>query len=581
MPTYKVTDSKTGMVLQLTGMSPPTESELTEIFAAKEAERQAVPREKLSYKPSGEALTPAQRRGQDIPLADITASVIEPAATMITGAIAEPIAGLVGIAKTITSGPEAGAATVEAVREGLTFQPRTEAGREGLKTVGTLLEPLAEALQGAEKSLGDAAYKYTGSPALAALAATLPTAAIEAIGVGAAKGWLKVPGKANRIAKKEIKAFRKSAIDSAPDINAIRNTERALYKEIDDSNIGVRSNEFNPLSDRITNKVKRAGFDPTVSPKTDAIVRKIASEKGQTHTFSEIDALRNSAKLLTKTADKADARLGKIIVDEIDSFLDNNVNPNILVNTRNLSDTNLLQNKKIFVKYEMANELSNRAKRSELITDAFEKANASGDVIAALSNEFKKIAKDKKNLKQFTPGQMQAIKEVSEGTTAINAAKLVGRLGLSEGQYPMIKLLGAGLGFGTSGPIGAATFLGVGEISKRTASQLLKNKSKLADALVRAGDNADIFIKEYKINVKPAQRTSKGLSEILLREDKARTMVTQNVFDSARDPLVREAAEIAKGAMLLQAATLVAPGVIQTQRQEDPRATLKLGLAPE
>ena len=40
------------------------------------------------------------------------ASFIEPAATLISGAIAEPVAGLAGLARTAISGPEAGAEAV-------------------------------------------------------------------------------------------------------------------------------------------------------------------------------------------------------------------------------------------------------------------------------------------------------------------------------------------------------------------------------------------------------------------------------------------------------------------------------------
>ena len=61
-------------------------------------------------------------------------AVAEPIATLVTGAIAEPIAGLAGIAQAINpfAEPGAGVRAIEATREALTFQPRTEAGKAGL-----------------------------------------------------------------------------------------------------------------------------------------------------------------------------------------------------------------------------------------------------------------------------------------------------------------------------------------------------------------------------------------------------------------------------------------------------------------
>ena len=42
MPTYKVTDSRTGLRLRLTGDSPPTDQELEQIFAAQAAPKPTV-----------------------------------------------------------------------------------------------------------------------------------------------------------------------------------------------------------------------------------------------------------------------------------------------------------------------------------------------------------------------------------------------------------------------------------------------------------------------------------------------------------------------------------------------------------
>ncbi|USD19938.1 hypothetical protein MJO52_12705 [Microbulbifer variabilis] len=104
--------------------------------------------------------------------------------------LAEPISGLAGIAQSLNpwAEPGAGAQAVEATRDFLTYEPRTDEGRDKLNTLSDFIEPAGRAMEYAEKSLGDATYNATGSPALAAGAASVPTAILELLGVGLGKG---------------------------------------------------------------------------------------------------------------------------------------------------------------------------------------------------------------------------------------------------------------------------------------------------------------------------------------------------------------------------------------------------------
>ena len=59
MPTYRVTDPKTGRTLRLTGDSPPTEQELEDIFAAQGGAQEPEP----AGQPSGAMIGPARQAG--------------------------------------------------------------------------------------------------------------------------------------------------------------------------------------------------------------------------------------------------------------------------------------------------------------------------------------------------------------------------------------------------------------------------------------------------------------------------------------------------------------------------------------
>lgn len=105
------------------------------------------------------------------------------AATVATGAIAQPIAGLAGLAATARLGPEAGAQRVEQIQQGLTYQPG-EVGQEYLQNIGELpvIKQIGETAAGASEYAGRKTMDITGSPALAGIAAGLPEAGGAALG---------------------------------------------------------------------------------------------------------------------------------------------------------------------------------------------------------------------------------------------------------------------------------------------------------------------------------------------------------------------------------------------------------------
>lgn len=69
----------------------------------------------------------------------------EAGASMATGALATPIAGLAGLVGAALPGPEGqGARFVEGTQQALTYQPRTDAGKVALNTIGYLPQKLSE-----------------------------------------------------------------------------------------------------------------------------------------------------------------------------------------------------------------------------------------------------------------------------------------------------------------------------------------------------------------------------------------------------------------------------------------------------
>lgn len=105
----------------------------------------------------------------------------EAALSLASGAIAQPVAGIVGgVASLLPNTKEgAGAEVVKAVSEGLTYQPRSEWGRQTVETAAAPFQWLGEKAEQA----GGAVTDVTGSP----LAGTAVNTAIQALPLVAGK----------------------------------------------------------------------------------------------------------------------------------------------------------------------------------------------------------------------------------------------------------------------------------------------------------------------------------------------------------------------------------------------------------
>lgn len=224
----------------------------------------------------------AQGRGQ------VAAGLPEAAATIATGVVAEPVAGLAGLgaaALNVIPGVDAGRPgdVVRGTQEALTFQPRTEAGKVSLETIGGVLEPVGRGLKAAEEALGGGTLEATGSPALAAAAATIPTVALEAVGLIGAKiaaRGTKFDFPEQAKIKDQIRDITdrgfddpgtaklvQQLIDKLPKQSAAKEQTKALIKSGSGQKelAKLRVGEFGKLeADRLAKEAIRQGFDEAV-----------------------------------------------------------------------------------------------------------------------------------------------------------------------------------------------------------------------------------------------------------------------------------------------------------------------------
>lgn len=119
---------------------------------------------------------------------NLVGAALEPMLAMASGAIAQPLAGISGLGAAALGAAGMtgmdGAKQVEKVQNALTYQPRTEGGKNAMKVISYPFEKLSEVAEAA----GQKTLDLTGSPGLAAQVETAGKFAPAMLGAKAIKG---------------------------------------------------------------------------------------------------------------------------------------------------------------------------------------------------------------------------------------------------------------------------------------------------------------------------------------------------------------------------------------------------------
>lgn len=234
---------------------------------------------------------PFKQRG----ILDPLLALAEPALTIASGIVAEPIAGIAGIGALLPGG-RTPAEAIEATRGALTFEPRTEAGQAGLQRIGEGAQAAADVISqsaggltglaklattgdlskavessqriqdiGITKALGEAGAEIAG-PVGGAIGEALPTAIGAVTGVRAIpqSSILKAPSAINtKIAElieqgsADIITARFKKAEAPNGLNALPRQQTVLEKAL---NIGAPK----IVKDKAATAAIRQGFDEGV-----------------------------------------------------------------------------------------------------------------------------------------------------------------------------------------------------------------------------------------------------------------------------------------------------------------------------
>lgn len=462
------------------------------------------------------AQTPQQE--QEPSTLDSIGGALDVGGSILSSAIAEPVAGVVGGLEAAGRGllnfigVDAGDAvgegvqTINTIKDFLTADIDSDEGKNQAQALGEFIAPAAEGFKKVESALGNTVLEVTGSPALAAVAHSLPTAVLEGFGLKGLRGAKALKG------EKLSGNIGKAIQQAAPDIDTIRQAKTAAYNELDNLGIRVNSKTYDNFADKLTARLTKEGIDPTLTPKSSAVLKRIVDDKGAPKSLQELDTIRKIARGAANDIDKTDARLGSMIINDLDSGIDQ-------------------LSKSIGSKFKEARGLAQRGFKSQDVTDMIESASLTASGMEnGLRIEARKLLKkiNSGKSKGYTPDEVSALKQVVQGTGAANTAKFLGKFGISEGQATSMLgvSIGAGgggtigtmLGGGTGGIVGALTVPAIGQIAKKTAQKLTSNSVKFADDLARSGKNAKKITRAYLKHTPVKDRNVSDLTDLLLQE---------------------------------------------------------------
>lgn len=280
-----------------------------------------------------------------------------------------------------------------------------------------------------------------------------------------------------------------------PSVDELKAQSKAAYKKATDAGVFYDAKQFDSFVDDLrTNLRDRDGNRVIVLPKMHPgsfeVLEEFEKLKGSNKTLDDMDALRQMARDAASSQNPADRRVGIIIRNKIDNFIEN-------VPAGDKAGVDALRE---------ARGYWSRARKGDVIEDLLFDARldsagtfTGAGVENAIRREFKKLAKSD-DFRLFNKEEQRAILDVVQGGPFSNATRFIGKFaptGVVSGGIgtSLGSLLGLGATGGPVGLVGAAVIPAVGAVGRVAATRATKSAADKASAKMRAG-GAPVNVRE-------------------------------------------------------------------------------------
>ncbi|HAM74992.1 MAG TPA: hypothetical protein DCQ09_04955 [Alcanivorax sp.] len=310
----------------------------------------------------------------------------------------------------------------------------------------------------------------------------------------------------------ERRAVNKQLQAAAPSTDALKGASRDIYAELDNMGVSIDQPAVGRLGQRVINRMKSEGFHPQIHPKVSGALKGFMDTAKKSPTLTEMQTLRKIAQSAAQSNEPAEARLGSMLVDEVDNFIEN-------VPAGAVKGVN--DGAEVAGRLKAARSLWGRAKKSEMLSQAVDKAqNQASGFENGLRVQFRSLLNNPRKMRGFTSEEKDAIRKVVQGGKPENVLRAMGKLGFSTDQSSSMLLATLGIGGGglVGGTPGAMAVPALGTLARQQAERVTRQNAGLADALTRAGKDGKAIAAAYLRNVPKKDRSIDELTGLLLRE---------------------------------------------------------------
>ena len=278
-----------------------------------------------------------------------------------------------------------------------------------------------------------------------------------------ATGAARVPKKARLEGRQIVRALDSERLRDMADEN---------FTAFRQSGASLAPDDYMTFLASLENKMIRLGAKRDLHPKTTAVMKVLADDIGKTHNANDLVNLRQSIGVAADSLEPRDARLGTIMINALDDFVES------------LPGT---------AEWKTARNIYARSRRAATVEKAIVDAGrtASG-VENGLRIEFRKILKSPKLSRGFTKAEKDAMDDVVNGDFTTNTLIKIGKLSFGRGAQSGFvggttgSTIGALLGGATGAAPGAAIGAVAVPAAARGAQELALARTQRAAEILRA-----------------------------------------------------------------------------------------------
>lgn len=265
-----------------------------------------------------------------------------------------------------------------------------------------------------------------------------------------------------------------------PDMPGLRDAAKKAYDQADNAGVIIKPEPMKNLYAQVEADLADFGYDPELQGRIMVVLKRLKSAGDGNITLKGLDTIRKIANNARVSQDPSEGKLGSMIINRIDDFIDGMNPQDILTGNGNAGASALKE----------ARSLWQRVSKNEKLFNAVEQAKnraatsgSGGNVENATRQNVRKLFEKGSG---WTPDERVAMQEIMYGSPGQNTLRLLGKL--SPGGNGLMAALGIG-GTMANPAIGGVMLSGMG--AKALADRGVRKSVEALDELIRSGGSKE------------------------------------------------------------------------------------------